>query len=191
MGAAPDLTVTYTPNASQIADNKINSTEDIPVAATVKIGETDVTGNTIFVHTACNPACGWNETVTPNGNPAFLLHVKTASLTIKKEGTVGETEGFIFNVVKADDANTSFRVSVQGNGQVTITGLPLGTYTVTEDTDWSWRYKGGVIVSDSSVTLTKESPTAKVTVTNTKTNEYLLDGNDYKQNNSALLSAGN
>ena len=191
MGAAPTLTVTYTPEASKISGNKINSKDDIQVKATVKIKDTDVTTYTIFAHTACNPACGWNETVTPNGNPAFLLHVKTASLTIKKEGTVGATEGFIFKVVKADDASVNFRVSVQGNGQVTITGLPLGTYAVTEDTDWSWRYKNGVTISDSSVTLTKESPTGYVTVTNTKTNYYLLDGSDYAQNNSALLSAGN
>lgn len=190
MGTAPALSVTYTPEASKISDGKINSTQDIQVAATVKIGSEDVTTYTTFVHTPCDPACGWNETVTPNGNPAFLLHVKTASLTIYKAGNVGETEGFIFNVVKADDASINFRVSVQGNGQVTITGLPLGTYTVTEDTDWSWRYKGGVSVSVESVTLTKESPTAEVTVTNTKTNEYLLDGNAYARNNSVQY-AGN
>ena len=192
MGAAPTLTVTYTPEADKTTGNKINSKDDIQVKATVKIGETDVTGNTTFAHTACaeGVTCGWNET-NLDGDPAFLLHVKTASLTIKKEGNVGETEGFIFNVVKADDANTSFRVSVQGNGQVTITGLPLGTYTVTEDTDWSWRYKGGVSVSDSSVTLTKQSPTGYVEVTNAKKNDYLLDGNAYARNNSKLSAAGN
>ena len=191
MGPAPDLIVTYSTEVGKIANGKINSKEDIQVNATVKIKDTDVTTYTIFAHTACNPACGWNETVTPNGNPAFLLHVKTASLTIEKAGNVGDTEGFIFNVVKADDANTSFRVSVQGNGKVTITGLPQGTYTVTEDTDWSWRYKDGVSVSDSSVTLTKESPTGYVTVTNIKKNDYLLDGNAYVQNISKPAVAGN
>ena len=146
-----------------------------------------MTGNTTFVHKACDPACGWNETVTLNGNPAFLLHVKTATLTITKAGNVGATEGFIFNVTGPQN----FKVSVQGNGSVTITGLPLGTYTVTEDTDWSWRYKDGVSISVDSVTLTDSVYTAEVTVTNTKKNDYLLDGSAYAQNNSVRPAAGN
>lgn len=189
MGTAPALSVTYTPEASKISDGKINSTQDIQVAATVKIGSEDVTTYTTFVHTPCDPACGWNETVTPNGNPAFLLHVKTASLIIYKRGDVTANEGFIFKVTCPDGSIVT--VSAPGGGEVTITGLPQGTYTVTEDTDWSWRYKGGVTISPSSVTLTKQSPTAKVTVTNTKTNEYLLDGNDYARNNSKLPVAAN
>lgn len=187
MGAAPDLAITYTPEASKISDGKINSKDDIQVKATVKINDTDVTGNTTFVHKACDPACGWNETVTLNGNPAFLLHVKTATLTITKAGNVGATEGFIFNVTGPQN----FKVSVQGNGSVTITGLPLGTYTVTEDTDWSWRYKDGVSISVDSVTLTDSVYTAEVTVTNTKKNDYLLDGSAYAQNNSVRPAAGN
>lgn len=185
MGPAPDLAITYTPDASKIANGKINSKDDINVDATVKIGDTDVTDNTTFVHTACNPACSWNVT-SPDGSPAFLLHVKTATLKITKAGTVGATEGFIFNV----SGPQSFRVSVQGNGSVTITGLPLGTYEITEETDWSWRYKNGVSISASSVTLTDRDYTAEVTVTNNKTNEYLLDGNAYVQNISKP-SAGN
>ncbi|MGM9541683.1 MAG: hypothetical protein ACI3VD_03235 [Candidatus Limivicinus sp.] len=189
MGTAPALSVTYTPEASKISDGKINSTQDIQVAATVKIGSEDVTTYTIFVHTPCDPACGWNETVTPNGNPAFLLHVKTASLTIYKRGDVTANEGFIFKVTCPD--GSIITVSAPGGGEVTITGLPSGTYAVTEDTDWSWRYKNGVSIPNSSVTLTKDSPKASVTVTNTKTNEYLLDGNDYKQNNSVPSAAAN
>lgn len=190
MGPAPDLIVTYTTEAGKIADNKIASTEDIKVKAVVKIGTTDVTGNTTFFHTACaeGVTCGWNET-NLDGDPAFLLHVKTATLTIKKEGNVTANEGFIFKVTCPDGSIVT--VSAPGGGEVTITGLPQGTYTVTEDTDWSWRYKDGVTISPSSVTLTKQSPTAKVTVTNNKTNYYLLDGNAYARNNSVLGSSAN
>lgn len=188
MGTAPALSVTYTPEASKISDGKINSTQDIQVAATVKIGSEDVTTYTTFVHTPCNPACGWSEPVQ-KGSPAFLLHVKTATLTIKKEGNVTANEGFIFKVTCPDGSIVT--VSAPGGGEVTITGLPQGTYTVTEDTDWSWRYKDGVTISPSSVTLTKQSPTAKVTVTNNKTNYYLLDGNAYARNNSVLGSSAN
>ena len=186
MDAAPDLAITYTPNANKIDENnKIASTEDIQVKATVKIKSTDVTGKTTFLHTACaeGVTCGWSET-TLDGDPAFLLHVKTATLKITKAGNVGATEGFIFNV----SGPQNFRVSVQGNGSVTITGLPLGTYTVTEDEGWSWRYTA---TGSAKAELTKAKPDGAVTIQNEKDNPYLLDGNDYKQNNFALLSAGN
>ena len=187
MGTAPALSVTYTPEASKISDGKINSTQDIQVAATVKIGSEDVTTYTTFVHTPCDPACGWNETVTPNGNPAFLLHVKTASLIINKTGADGnKNEGFIFNVTGPN--NLTFRVSVEDNGSVKITGLPLGTYTVTEDEGWSWRYTAK---NQGSAELTKDKPEGTVTIENAKDNYYLLDGNDYARNNSVLSAAGN
>lgn len=187
MGTAPDLAITYTPNASQIDDNnKINSTQDIPVAAVVKIGNEDVTTYTTFVHTPCDPACGWSEP-GQKGSPAFLLHVKTASLIINKTGADGnKNEGFIFDVTGPN--NLTFRVSVKDNGTVKITGLPLGTYTVEEDTNWSWRYKAQ---NQGSAELTKDKPEGTVTIKNAKDNYYLLDGNDYARNNSKLSAAGN
>ena len=193
MGAAPTLTVTYTYDSSNIADGKINSKEDIPVNATVEIKSTDVTGestdvtvNTTFLHTACVPDCGWKET-TLDGSPAFLLHVKTATLKITKEGADGnKNEGFIFEVKGPN--NLTFRVSVKDNGTVTITGLPLGEYTVTEDEGWSWRYTA---TGSAQAELTEAKPDGEVIIQNAKDKSYLLDGNDYKQNNFALLSAGN
>ena len=185
MGPAPDLIVTYSTEVGKIANGKINSKEDIQVNATVKIGTDDVTENTTFVHTDCDPACGWKET-TLDGSPAFLLHVKTATLKITKAGNVGATEGFIFNV----SGPQNFRVSVQGKNDVTITGLPLGTYNVTEETGWSWRYQSVSISNNGSVNLTKDSDTATVTVTNSNKNTSLLDGNAYVQNIS-VPAAGN
>ena len=186
-GTAPyeedDLTVAYeAPTGITVTDNQFTVPKD-DVTITVKLmnGEEQITD--AIITTTCNLGC--EETSRTDGT--YIVHVKTATLTITKAGTVGATEGFIFDV----SGPQSFRVSVQGNGSVTITGLPLGTYTVTEDTNWSWRYKNGVSISASSVTLTDSDYTAEVTVTNSRTNEYLLDGNDYAQNNSALLSAGN
>ena len=178
-----DLTVAYeAPTGITVTDNQFTVPKD-DVTITVKLmnGEEQITD--AIITTTCNLGC--EETSRTDGT--YIVHVKTATLTITKAGTVGATEGFIFDV----SGPQSFRVSVQGNGSVTITGLPLGTYSVTEDTNWSWRYKNGVSISASSVTLTDSDYTAEVTVTNSRTNEYLLDGNDYAQNNSALLSAGN
>lgn len=185
MGTAPALSVTYTPEASKISDGKINSTQDIQVAATVKIGSEDVTTYTTFVHTPCDPACGWNETVTPNGNPAFLLHVKTASLIIYKRGDVTANEGFIFKVTCPDGSIVT--VSAPGGGEVTITGLPLGEYLIVEDSDWSWRYED----RQGTVTLSKGNINGEITFQNKKDNPNLLDGNAYVQNISKPAVAGN
>lgn len=62
-------------------------------------------------------------------------------LTIKKDGKdIDPNQIFVFHVVSSDH-KTDMEVTVKGIGSVTIKGLPLGTtYTVTEDTNWTWQY---------------------------------------------------
>ncbi|MBQ8559231.1 MAG: hypothetical protein IJ439_04530 [Tyzzerella sp.] len=63
------------------------------------------------------------------------------SLTIRKTGAeaIDVNQTFLFHVV-GDDVDLT--VTTHGNGAVTITGLKAGgTYTITEITDWSWRYE--------------------------------------------------
>ncbi len=49
-------------------------------------------------------------------------------------------QDFLYTV-KDSTGNVLLQVVLQkGKTQVTITGLPLGDYTVTEETSWSWRY---------------------------------------------------
>ena len=69
-----------------------------------------------------------------------------ASLTISKTGADenDENQTFIFTVKGVsgtDTAEIDLRVVVKGNGSVTINDLPIGTYEVTEETAWSWRYE--------------------------------------------------
>ena len=55
-------------------------------------------------------------------------------------------------------------VTVKGTGSVTIKGLPLGTtYTVTEDTNWTWQYKPNAGTQNVEI----NGKTAEVTFTNT------------------------
>ena len=62
-------------------------------------------------------------------------------LTITKAGeNIDPNQIFVFRVVSAD-GTTDMEVTVKGTGSVKIKGLPLGTtYTVTEDTNWTWQY---------------------------------------------------
>ena len=93
-----------------------------------------------------------------------------SSLTIKKvvKGT-GKQDTFIFHVT---GNGVGMDVTITGSGSVTICDLPLGSYTVTEDTDWSWRYSADKTAV--SVDL-KNNPDAEVTFTNTYSNNRWLD----------------
>ena len=103
-----------------------------------------------------------------------------ADLTIKKEGAedIDENQSFIFTVTGPN--NFSAKVVIQGNRSVTIKGLKVGTYTVTEDTDWSWRYtpQGG---NSQEITLSATEPNT-VTFTNTRSKGKWLGGDAYKLN---------
>ena len=168
---APVLSVEYTPAASKIKDGRINTKDDIPVAATVKIGPENINEHTTFVHQNCNPACGWTTPDSNNGNPAFLLHVQTCTLTItKQDGADGEP--YVFDIYKDDDKYSE--VTVKGNGTETLVELPVGTYTIKEDTGWSWRYTPSY--SSSNAVLNADNPTGSITCTNTKNNDQWLNG---------------
>lgn len=102
-----------------------------------------------------------------------------ADLTITKQGCadIDENQSFIFNVTGPDGYST--RVAIKGNGSVTITGLKIGDYTVTEETGWSWRYTP----SGSGQTITLQ-PTGEnvVAFANSRTGLKWLGGDAYNQN---------
>lgn len=181
LNSRPTLDLTYTPDITSIADGKINTKQDVPVKATVKIGAEDVTQYTTFLHEGCNSTCGWTEPTT-KGDPAFLLHVNTCTLTVQKDGWDNKdaNQSFIFNVT-GGAINQEIKVTVQENGSAKITGLPVGRYTVTEDGHWSWRYE---VVEDGngSATLSAKNPTAEVTITNQRTATKWLSGDNYAVN---------
>lgn len=162
MGAAPALTLTYTPDTDAIVDGKINTRTDFGVAAAVKIGETDVTANTAFWHTSCE-----GKTCTPPEGKAFLFHVNTCSLKISKDVTgdgANQNQTFVFDV-KDSTGKVVTTIVLKGGEHKTITGLAVGTYTVTEDTNWSWSYSI-VDGNDKSATLSSTTPSTTVAVTN-------------------------
>ena len=84
-------------------------------------------------------------------------------LTITKAGDkIDQNQIFVFHVASADGV-TDMDVTVKGTGSVTIKGLPLGTtYTVTEETDWTWQY-----TPDKSKEVFTPSGDYSVTFTNT------------------------
>lgn len=181
IGTKPTLDITYTPDGSKLEGGKYTK-QDLPVKATVNIGTDDVTSYTTFLHETCTvDGCKWNNEIT-SGNPAFLIHIKTCTLTITKRGcniTMDENQSFIFDVTGGAIAQ-NMKVTVQGNGTATIVGLPVGTYTVTEDGNWSWRYKAD---GPGEVTLDAANHTGTVIITNERTDpDYWLSGDSYAVN---------
>lgn len=87
-------------------------------------------------------------------------------LKITKAGDkdkIDQNQIFVFRVV-SDDNKTDMEVTVKGTGSVKIKGLPLGTtYTVTEDTNWTWQYKP----EEETQNVEINGTTAEVTFTNT------------------------
>lgn len=109
-----------------------------------------------------------------------------ADLTITKEGwddAIDENQSFLFTVkIWAQDGTEEvdlkrFKVAIQGKNSVTIKGIPAGVhYTITEDSNWSWRYNAqeatGVLNPGSN----------SVTITNSRINSKWLGGDAYCQN---------
>lgn len=168
IGTKPTLDITYTPDESKLEGGKYTK-QDVPVSATVKSGTENVNEHTTFVHQDCTTACGWENPATP-GTPAFLIHIQTCTLSITKQGGA-DNESYVFDVLK--DGEKYSEVTVWGNSTETLVELPIGTYTISENAGWSWRYSAN---NGGSAALTAQNPTGSITCVNTKNNNQWLNG---------------
>lgn len=166
-GTAPELSYGYdTARPTDIVDTK----QDIPVKATISIGDTNITADTTFLHTDCAGET-WSHT---SGDPAFLLHVRTCALTVTKTGGA-DGEPYVFTVYR--NGNPYTQVTVVGNSSITIYELPVGKYTIEEDTGWSWRYDATYDPDKpDGCTLTAGHNSGSITCTNTLKNDHWLNG---------------
>lgn len=187
VGSEPSLTLGYTTTPENaIVEGYIVVPDDIPVNVLVKIGETAIDHHVTFVHDKCeHSGCDFG---TEGAVPCkFILHVNTCSLTVKKAIAEGsklqdpEHQSFIFKVHYQgipDGKGTiipsaDYNVLIVGAGSRTIVGLPVGDYTVRENTYWSWRYE---LVGENHVSteLSAGNSTATVTMTNELKNKFWL-----------------
>lgn len=168
-GIAPGLTYGYSYDTTLLTDI-VNTKQDIPVKATISIGDTNITADTTFLHTDCAGET-WSHT---SGDPAFLLHVRTCALTVTKTGGA-DGEPYVFNVYR--NGNPYTQVTVVGNSSITIYELSVGKYTIEEDTGWSWRYDATYDPDKpDGCTLTAGHNSGSITCTNTLKNDHWLNG---------------
>ena len=191
IGTKPELTLSYNPLMAAFA-------QDTPVKVTVKIDDTDVNTYTTFKHDPCNfVGCKWNdlyaEGKSEHGKAHFIVHVKSFDLTIKKKGweEIDENQSFVFKVTK-NDGSFSMDVVIHGNESVTIKGLKPGTYTVTEEIGWSWRYTLVDVsqqVNPATAKEKDENDAVLVTFTNTREKIKWLNGSTWCENRWATKTA--
>ena len=73
-----------------------------------------------------------------------------------------------------------------GNGSVTLKNLKIGTYTVTENTGWSWRYTP---TNNPQTIALAANGNNEVTINNTRNEDKWLDGNVHKDNEFTSAAA--
>ncbi len=163
----------------------------------------DTRGNTIRKHTS-----GSQNNYDMYWGTEFRILPAYCELTIEKVGGLpGET--YIFTVARGQTneyslvtgeqiqsetepvyyTTVSITTDANGYGSVTLTELPVGVYTVTEDMDWSWRFKdseptyswkyeNGTPGTGTKIYLlgNADQDTATVTVTNSSPNDRWLSG---------------
>ncbi len=164
-GAEPELELSFRPGDG-LQDGIVCTKSDIPVAVTPAIGGRPVEQWTEFAHGDCSGGCGFDP-----AQGAFFLHVKTCRLHVGKQGGRA-AEPYVLTVLRNGSPYT--QLTVMAGQSDTVYELPVGTYTLQEDTDWAWRYQS-VQVSEG-VSLTPEQPEGTVTCTNRDRLRQWLNG---------------
>ena len=162
MGTAPTLSYTYDVAAGEFhADTPVKVTSVIsPKNGALKHdvpAEMNIIDYTTFHREACDfSTCGHKGSSGLGAlDPNFIVHLLRFDLVIGKDGiqsvdhhaektgvTNAEWQSTIFTVYN-QQTGVNMDVTIHGNGSVKILDLPAATtaYTVTEKTDWSWRYE--------------------------------------------------
>lgn len=103
----------------------------------------------------------------------------TTDMTINvSSAKESDNQTFIFKITGVADTlaeDFELTVSVTGNHSVTIKDVPIGNYTITELTSWSWRYDS--TNHTQNITLTHDKATNVLTFSHNRTNAKWLDGN--------------
>jgi len=166
-----------------------------------KLGDDDVvieTGNETITGTIAA-----DDTDTIVFTNTYKQHLANLTISKTRTGSTSEAQSFVFEVKGASSAldcghdgevtAVNMRVVVNipagySEGSVTVYGLPVGNYTVTEVSDWSWRY-----VPEKASQTIDLSVHGSVSFTNTLDKLLWLSGDCYANNhwgNSGISASG-
>ncbi len=120
----------------------------------------------------------------------FIYYPTLTTLNIRKTGFDAADAGttFIFRIKGTDEntKNIDLRVTIHGYvmgdrvPNVTVADLPVGSYTVTEESDWSWRYQP--TNGEQTITLDPDGAKNVLTFENERKDGQWLSGDAYNNN---------
>ena len=132
-------------------------------------------------------------------NRITVTNQQRFNLTISKTGIQDvdhdkdEQQSTIYTVIGKIGENVIVKmdVAICGNESVTICKLPVGSYTVEENTDWAWRYNP-VDRAKRTVEIPQNAK-ASINYENNRTNKYWLSGDCYVENwwNNGMIKKRN
>lgn len=96
-------------------------------------------------------------------------------------GPYGEQQSTVYQITGTSNSGIELdmRVVIVGNSSKCIKNVPAGNYTVTELTDWSWRYTN---TNNSANVTISGGQTTSTTFNNTRTQHLWLSGDNYCKN---------
>lgn len=118
----------------------------------------------------------------------FIYDPTLTTLNIRKTGFDAADAGttFIFRIKGTDEntKNIDLRVTIHCDlvTNVTVADLPVGSYTVTEESDWSWRYQPKNGEQTQTITLDPDVTKNVLTFENERKDGQWLSGDAYNNN---------
>lgn len=173
----------------ELANGQVASFTNIPVGVTYTVKETGVDEKYYTVDYSNENGTITNATprviVTNTRNYGKLTITKVIKDEDGKIISPNPGESFLFNVTNADDFDMQVVIApVAGEAEsysVTLSNLPLGDYTVTEDTSWSYKYdpEKSTVTANTKVTTTEDG---QATITNVPKTDKWLKADAYAEN---------
>lgn len=130
-----------------------------------------------------------NLTISKEGISDLDNHVESGNNKQEQQTTIYQITGESNSGVDID-----MEVVIVGNNSVTIRDIPVGDYTVTEKTDWSWRYDAVKVnetdaVANGKTAEIRGGQTTTVPFENSRERIYWLSGDNIAHNLFKTLSS--
>lgn len=125
----------------------VNDSSNLPLGKTYTINA-DIISGAVFVGSYIEDSAITDSTSvsveltkqSSEQNVYFAYTMTNGTLTIQKTGDVLDNESSVFKIEASD--GSVFYETIQGSGSKVFSNLQVGTkYTITEITDWSWKYE--------------------------------------------------
>ena len=176
----PRVPVNMTFTLKEANPDTQNGSFDAPMFTAVNCTTSDTPNAFDINYTWIVGDIGANSIIVKNQQRFNLTITKTGIEDIDHDSD--EQQSTIYTIVGKIGENEIVRMNVVicGNDSVTVCRLPVGSYTVEENTDWAWRYDP-VDGSDKDVNIPQNAQ-ASVAYANSRTDGSWLSGDCYAEN---------